>query len=500
MLSSKEVIERTNISRATLNNYIALGVLPKPAVLRPDGPEVRAPRLGYFPHSVIGTIDRVNALKKGGHSMAEIVELLQAPTDAPMPQAPAKNRLEVLEVPSVLPGNGLRLTLDVAARPAYMVNNRFELEWWNEEANAILAGGRLSTAAEGIERNLFKLLCVSETARLAESRDVLADFHLAIAKGRLPKKALLALDGEVEGPVLEELLSAYDAAEAITTRAMIKTEVNLAPRGEEGRWHTVYASFFREGIFFAFEALDRRQDDLLAFLSRRDAVIRELLRNRRPSLTPVAVLVADLQSSTKICAELPPEEYFELVNGMWSAMEPKLRRYYGTHGKHVGDGLVAYFLPQPDCNHVFNAVRCAWEMREAMREVSRRWRSRKNWFNDLKLNIGIHEGEEWFGTYQTPTHVEFTVLGDTINQAARLSDFAREGAVWVTKSVIGKLNGRERQAVNFGIRRRGEDGSEMVIPSTFSRISNLVDLDNPKNEKFRDIAVLPVTEVLDLGA
>jgi class 3 adenylate cyclase len=179
-------------------------------------------------------------------------------------------------------------------------------------------------------------------------------------------------------------------------------------------------------------------------------------------------------------------------------MEPLLRKYYATHGKHVGDGMVYYFFPQPDCSYVMNAIRCAQEMKDTMREISRTWRNRKNWTNELRFNIGLDEGQEWFGTYQTATHIEFTVLGDTINTAGRLSDFARSGAVWVTKSMLGKLSSKERAGVHFGVRRTGEDGAEIIVPTTYSRISNLVDLENPRYEKFHDIGVLPVTEILDV--
>ena len=68
------------------------------------------------------------------------------------------------------------------------------------------------------------------------------------------------------------------------------------------------------------------------------------------------------------------------------------------------------------------------------------------WVNELYLNIGLNEGEEWFGTYRTATTVEFTVLGDTINHAGRLSDFARYGAVWATKNLIGKHSQRSAKA------------------------------------------------------
>lgn len=512
MLTSKEVLERANISRATLNNYITLGLLPKPEVRRPGPSDDRAPRLGYFPSAVLDTIDQVHALKKKGLAMAQIVEMLKDappgdpgghgfPTDGgggSNGRAGAPGGEDPPQKPALpMGGSELRFTLEAIEYPAYMVNNRFELEWWNDQANTVLFGGAIQPTDEISERNLFRLVCNASGLRGAESWDELIDFHLGIAKNRLPKKTLWGLDGEIDGEDLETLMSAYDTADAVTSRAMIRTEINLAPRSEPPRWFNVFASFFREGIFFAFEAADRNRDDLASFLSRRDLVIRELLRKRRPYLTPLAVLVADLQSSVKICTELPPEEYFELINDMWAAMEPSLRKYYATHGKHVGDGMLYYFLPQPDSNYLYNAVQCAFEMKRTMLEVSREWRSRKNWLNDLKLNTGIHEGEEWFGTYQTPTHIEFTVLGDTINQAARLSDFANEGSIWVTKSLVSKLSSKERETLQYGIRRKSDDGQDFVVPSTYSRISNLVDMEDPRNLKLRDIAMLPVAEVLD---
>ena len=73
-----------------------------------------------------------------------------------------------------------------------------------------------------------------------------------------------------------------------------------------------------------------------------------------------------------------------------------------------------------------------------MTAISQEW---QNWTNELQFNTGVDEGQEWFGAYQTPTHLEFTVLGDTINRAARLSDFARESSIWVTKNLIATMTG-----------------------------------------------------------
>lgn len=510
MLSSKDLIDQTGISRATLNNYIQLGLLPKPEV-RPAISGGRATRIGFFPPTTLDTIRTINALKNEGYAMSDIQsKLARTSTEGPsaQAQAPASTPTPVMPTP-VMPGanraplpfdvGSMRLTLDQVEHPAYLVNPMFELEWHNDAALNLVLGHGQQLSADIKERSLFALL-MDETASVRGSdgfEDVLS-FHLSVAKNRMARRQLLSLDTDLGDDDLDQLARLYDAVEPVGHGGVVHAQVNLGNPGERDDWYNVYVSFFREGIFFAYSPIEAVEDDLMALLARRDVVIKDLLKKRRPYLTPLAVLVADLQDSVKICAELPPEEYFELINDIWQAMEPKLRQYYATHGKHVGDGMVYYFFPQPDCNYVLNAIRCAQEMKETMAEISKAWKKRKNWLNELQLNIGLVEGQEWFGTYQTPTHIEFTVLGDTINQAGRLSDFAREGSVWVTKAMLSQVPAKDRETIRYGIRRKDERGGDMLIPETFSRIANLVDLDNAKFHKFRDIAVLPVAEILDV--
>ena len=390
----------------------------------------------------------------------------------------------------------LRLTVEDLAHPAYLVNRRFELEWCNPVAAARLVGEEEDGETQA---NLFARLIGSRLSERVAGWDELARFHLAIAKNFLSHEQLLAVAHGDDRKLASHLIQAFEEIEASSAEGgVLGTEVNLAPPGQPAQWFKLYCSFFREGLFFTYAPLAEDQDSILTLLARRDLVIRDLLKKRRPHLTQLAVLTADLQGSCKICAELPPEEYFELINEVWSSMEPLLRRYYATHGKHVGDGMLYYFLPQPDSNYVMNAVRCGIEMREKMREIDDRWTRKKNWVNRLRLNIGIDEGQEWFGTYQTPTHVEVTALGDTINNASRLSDFASDGSLWVTKHALGRLAPAERERLTFGVRRRGGDGNELLARSTFARIGELAEARGLADGKFRDIAALAATEILDL--
>lgn len=492
MLSSKELLERAGISRATLNNYIHLGLLPKPEI-RATAEGARSTRMGYFPEAALDAIAEIARLKSEGQSIADITAHL---VPDPQPTSATVTPIKTSGGKEISPTN---LSLDQVTCPAYLVNAMFELEWSNEAARDLLVGPGAKLARDITERGIFSMLLGSgTTARASEGLEEMLAFHLGIAKNRIGKPVMLNLDPHVEQSDRSKLGEIYDDVSPLPPGGVLHTQVNLAPRGEEENWHNIYASFFREGIFFAYSPVVDEENALMDLLARRDIVIRDLLKKRRPYLTPMSVVVADLQNSVKICAELPPEEYFELINDVWAAMEPILRKYHGTHGKHVGDGMVYYFFPQPDCNYLLNAINCAHDMKIAMAEVSRQWQKRKNWLNVLMLNIGLVEGQEWFGTYQTPTHIEFTVLGDTMNVAGRLSDFARDGSIWITKNMLGKLTAKERAPIAYGIRRKSEDGNDLVIRETYSRISNMVDLENPRYEKFRDIAVLAVAEVLDV--
>jgi len=389
----------------------------------------------------------------------------------------------------------LHVTLDDIEHPAYMLNQNFELVWLNSHAQKCFFGGHLELPQTSDARNLFRLLPVGRN-----EWGSLLHFHIGIAKARLSPESFGNLCRGLDPVTYARLQSAYIETAAEAIQPVIQSTVLLPEKDDSAkeRFHTAFASFFREGIFIVLVPETEQANEMLNLLARRDEVIRGLLRQRLPVLTNLAVLVADLQSSVKICSELPPEEYFELINEIWHALAPTFRKYKSTYGKHVGDGMVYYFFPQPDSDYLANALACALEIRQEIQRLSKAWQIRKQWFNELFLNTGITEGQEWLGTYQSPTSVEFVVLGDTINQAARISDFARHGSIWVTKSLIGKMPANERSRIIFGVHRRAPEGREVFVAASFSQVSTLLEQEVARMEKLRDIATLPITEIIEI--
>jgi class 3 adenylate cyclase len=500
MKSSKEILEKTGISRATLNNYIKIGLLSKPVLKQPLPEEGDAKMMGYFPEETISRIEEVQRLKKEGLAMAEVVARIGIAQPA-RESLPADQPLSAGAAPPALDGpadqrRGVRLTLEDVPHPAYMVNYNFELTWYNDAARARILSGLDTLPAHSEARNLFLLLFQSANRRSDRFASELLRVHLALAKSRLGKSSVLGILRGLDRDGLAQAERLYDESVVAPERKPI-LDFSVDLLGEDGKaasWR-VFASFFREGIFVVYIPAEQYNSTLLDFLSQRDAVIRDLMRKRLPVLTPLAVMVADLQNSVKICSELPPEEYFELINEIWTTMGPIFRKYYGTYGKHVGDGMVYYFFPQPDSDYIFNALACAQELKLEIRKISKKWQLRKNWLNELYLNTGLHEGQEWLGTFQTATSVEFAVLGDTINHAARMSEFARFGTIWATKNLLSKLAHHKRALIDFGITRKGADGQEHFVASSYSQVNAMVDLSCERYEKLRDIAMLPITEI-----
>jgi class 3 adenylate cyclase len=293
----------------------------------------------------------------------------------------------------------------------------------------------------------------------AHGREALLRFHLEAARAR-----------GLSAPQLFAGLDAQAAA-AMQVRygdiarpgAMPLVAHSLVPGGGALPARRVHAVHFREGVLFAVAEAGatvtpaREQEEVAS----------------PPTLTPVAMLVAVLQDAADLWVRLSAEEYFELLNEVGAELDAIFRGHQGRPGRPAGEALVCCFLPQAQRSYLWNALAAAHRAREAMRQVSQRWRVRKGWDVDLRVNIGIDEGQDWLGTLGLPGQSDLRVLGDAADRATHLSRCSRAGAILLTRNLVGKLTREERQQLTYGVPRLEGTHGDAPLLFTFARLADL---------------------------
>ncbi len=147
----------------------------------------------------------------------------------------------------------------------------------------------------------------------------------------------------------------------------------------------------------------------------------------------ITVLFSDLRGFTSLSETLAPEEAVELLNRFFTEMTGIIFRHAGTLDKFLGDGLLAVFgAPLSNPTDASRAVQCAIAMQEALRELSREWQGQGR--PVIPMGIGINSGEAIAGNIGSPERMEYTVIGDTVNVAARLTAKAAAGEILLGES------------------------------------------------------------------
>lgn len=499
MLTSKEIIERTGISRATLNNYIGSGLVPRPQVLPPGPEHGAAPRIGYFPDDTIERIETIQRLKREGWSITRIAEhfgtetgrgeksLGAAPVPAaagetprlpPAPQAdPTPARLPAAQEPvRAASAISRALTPSDSEQPAYLVNDTFRLVWANDPARSSplspVAGAGIDAAS------VFRYLLQLEEAA---GRDALLRFHLQAARSRgaTPAQLFSGLPQAQSAP-LEAMYR--DVPPTGSTPLVARSSVPAAGALPARDIHAVH---FHEGVLFAVAA----QATEGAAAEARPAV------PAAPTLTPVAVLAAVLHDAASLGVRLPAEEYFELLNDVGVELDTIFARHQGRARPLAGETVACYFLPGAGGSYLGNALAAAHQAREAMRQISQRWQMRKAWDFELRLTIGIDEGQDWLGAIGTDGRAALRVLGDAADRAEHLSRCGRPGAVLLTRNLVGRLSREERQRLTYGAPRAEGTSAEAPLLFTFARLADVA----APHAAPPAVADLAVAELLDLA-
>ena len=144
----------------------------------------------------------------------------------------------------------------------------------------------------------------------------------------------------------------------------------------------------------------------------------------------ITVMFADLSGFTAMSEAGDAEDIRNLVNECFTQLGDVVKRYGGYIDKFIGDELMVLFgAPRAIEDHASRALHAALDMREALAAFNREQERLRE--RDLSMHFGINSGVVIAGAMGVEGRREYTVMGDTVNVAARLAARAEAGQILV---------------------------------------------------------------------
>jgi len=217
--------------------------------------------------------------------------------------------------------------------------------------------------------------------------------------------------------------------------------------------HVVAFELFAAHATAAFDALARRRlqtENQLRFEQLRryfsPAVVEHLLVGDaqlvdKPRMVDATVLFADLVGYTALSEQLKddPDALLDLLNRWLDAGARAAMMHTGTLDKFIGDCVMVIFgAPFAQEDEELLAVRCAMQMMVEIDRIS------EQIGKPLNITVGINSGAMLAGSVGSRRRLEYTVLGDTVNVAARLQAVAQPGEILVGSETQARLADKVR--------------------------------------------------------
>ena len=169
-----------------------------------------------------------------------------------------------------------------------------------------------------------------------------------------------------------------------------------------------------------------------------------------------SVMFADIVGFTRISEQLPANEVAELLNEYFTFISRAAKLYSGHIDKFIGDcAMVVFGVPKQDQEHPFHAIACAvmiLHLSHRLNEI----RKQQGKF-PVYLRIGVNSGDMLAGNMGSDDRMEYTVVGDTVNLAERLSSMADSQQIVIRDTVyqLPSIKSRVKAQKHGPIRVRG---------------------------------------------
>ena len=143
---------------------------------------------------------------------------------------------------------------------------------------------------------------------------------------------------------------------------------------------------------------------------------------------------SDIQNFSTFSEVLEPERMVSLMNEYLTVMSKVILENQGTLDKYIGDAIVAFYgAPAPVKNHEIKSCHTALAMQKALEELRTKWKKENNWPDivySMQHRIGLNCGRMVTGNMGSEMRMNYTMMGDTVNLAARLESSAKQYGVY----------------------------------------------------------------------
>lgn len=295
-----------------------------------------------------------------------------------------------------------------------------------------------SIIEQNVKRFIDMLLEVEPGRALVPSRRVATPTELETLVDSVRARLSAVLGKQVEGKTLNDFLNVLMAEEMPDPSPVYglvadeAQQMGVADPLVQNRIHTE-ENIHPISTQRFLDAVQRRMLTRQLALGQSDLpqVRSETARGLVSMKRRMAILFADIRRFTRWCDQREPDEIVAMLSRQLDLEVRVIRRHGGRVNKVMGDGILAFFPEQKAADCVAAAVQM--QKRIALEGM-------------LPIGVGCAFGEVIVGDLGEERRLDFTLIGDPVNRAARLNDSAAGGEVCTDDAIRQKI-GAEKWAV-----------------------------------------------------
>jgi adenylate cyclase len=191
-----------------------------------------------------------------------------------------------------------------------------------------------------------------------------------------------------------------------------------------------------------------------------------------------SVLFCDIVGFTRLSENRDPGEVAELLNHYFGYFAVAAESCNGTVDNFIGDAIMIIFgVTAEDPHHALHAMTCGLLIQQLTERINRRRESAGDFA--IGLRVGISSGPMMAGDLGSAARMQYTVVGDTVNVAARLCAMAEPGGVLLAESVLaqGHPGSVSHYAALGPVRLRGRTADVAVRVMDVAAVAHEIDAD-----------------------